>query len=439
MQNVEERSAAHSTFSIWHYSIAALSALFFVFHFPYLPVSLEDLDSINFALGVRHFDVAEHQPQPPGYPLFILAAKGAHALIPSEAKALAVVSIVAGTLGVLAIAALFRRLHSHDAPSSVWVAAATALAVTSPLYWFTTARPLSDVMGLAAAIGVQALILGARTDRELIAASFCAALAAGIRSQVVWLTVPLLIFRIAAEALHHGGHGGHRGKDFSGPARGSVSPACSVVEMSKALAAYAAGILAWAIPLVVLTGGPAAYWRALLNQGAEDLTGIQMLWTRPNIRTLVDALYYALIAPWAVWWIAIIVLVFASVGAFMLLRRNRAALAALAAGFGPYFVFDLLFQETFTSRYALPLVIPIAFLAAAGARLLPRRSGLVVIALLAMYCAHIGGTSVAAFASQKAPAFRLLDDMRTAAASTSPAPVLGMDRREELDLRRPIK
>jgi len=432
--------------------VVLLAVVFLAFHLPYLPQSLEDLDSINFALGVRHFDVAEHQPHPPGYPLFILATRAVNVLIPSEGTALALVSIVAGTLGVLAIAALFRRLE-WDGPRAVpytkseaggssmvagdrlqpvpnerwWIVAATALAVASPLYWFTTARPLSDVTGLAAAVAVQALTLGARTDRELVAASFCAALAAGIRSQVVWLTVPLLIVRVLFGSLDRGTlhHGGHRGQN--------------VVEMLKIVAAYGAGIVAWFAPLVVLTGGPAAYWRALFNQGAEDLTNIQMLWTRPNVRTLIDALYYALVAPWAVWWIAAIVLALATIGVVVLLRRNPIALGALAAAFGPYFVFDVVFQETFTSRYALPLVIPAAFLAVAGVRWWPRRSGLVVIALLAAYCAHIGGTSVAAFASQKAPAFRLLEDMRTAAVTTSPPAVLAMDRREEFDLRRPIK
>ena len=48
-----------------------------------------------------------------------------------------------------------------------------------------------------------------------------------------------------------------------------------------------------------------------------------------------------------------------------------------------------------------------------------------------------GAGSLAAFAAEKAPAFRLLEDMR--AAPTSSPPVLGMDRREEFDMRRPIK
>src|SRR2546422_10220375 len=113
MSKVEDAQALHSGFGIRYWSVAsALAVLFLAFHLPYLPASLEDLDSINFALGVRHFDVAEHQPHPPGYPLFIVAAKAAHALIPSEAHALAAVSIAGGSLGVLAIAPLFRRLAS---------------------------------------------------------------------------------------------------------------------------------------------------------------------------------------------------------------------------------------------------------------------------------------------------------------------------------------
>ena len=67
--------------------------------------------------------------------------------------------------------------------------------MTAPLYWFTAARPLSDVAGLAAALAVQAMTLGARSAGALAAAAFCAGLAAGLRSQVLWLTVPLLIVK----------------------------------------------------------------------------------------------------------------------------------------------------------------------------------------------------------------------------------------------------
>ena len=411
----ERRAAFLSADSAVSAFPAVLALVFFLFHLPYLPASLEDLDSINFALGVRHFDVAEHQPHPPGYPLFIVAAKAAHAFIPSEARALAAVSIIGGSLGVLAIAALFRRLEPPgiaDDSRSRWPLVATALAMTAPMYWFTAARPLSDMAGLAAAIAVQVLILRANTPRQLCVAAFLAAFVVGLRSQLVWLTFPLVVLR-------------------TWELRSGRS------DLGKPVLFYIAGALAWVVPLVVVTGGPRAYWRVLFSQGAEDFSGVRMLWTTPTARQLIDALYYAFVAPWSVWWLAAVVLALAAVGLVASSLGDRRALTLLAVSFGPYLLFDLVFQESVTSRYALPIVIPLACLAASGARRVPVGAGLAIAIAVAVLSAHVGGTSVAALSRQKAPVFRLLDDLRTQAAAASSAPILAMDRRESLDLRRP--
>jgi hypothetical protein len=88
--------------------------LFLAFHMPFLAASLEALDSINFALGLRHFDVAQHQPHPPGYPLYIALGKVAHAVVPSEARALSLVGLVSGALAVFALVALFRAFDAVD-------------------------------------------------------------------------------------------------------------------------------------------------------------------------------------------------------------------------------------------------------------------------------------------------------------------------------------
>jgi hypothetical protein len=198
------------------------------------------------------------------------------------------------------------------------------------------------------------------------------------------------------------------------------------------------GALTWFIPLVIVTGGPSAYWRALSNQGAEDLGNISMLWTTHSARAVADALYYTFVAPWATWTVAVLIQTLAAIGIVWLARRDRRPLAALAAAFGPYLVFHLLFQETFTGRYALPLVVPTAYLAIAGLRLLPRQSGAVVAAAIVMFDAHAAGSSIAAYSRQKAPAFRLLDDMASAARRSGQQPVLAMDRRNQFDFRRPI-
>ncbi|HEX3646116.1 MAG TPA: hypothetical protein VHT95_10940 [Vicinamibacterales bacterium] len=405
--------------------IVVFALAFLALHLPYLPSSLEDLDSINFALGIRRFDVARHQPHPPGYPVFILIGKALHAAGLPEVTALALIGAGAGTLGVLALWVLFCRLGEGDTPHR-WLVAAAAVAMTTPLYWLTAVRPLSDTSGLAAALAIQAMALGAADPRSLAIAAFCAGLAAGLRSQVIWLTVPLLIVK-------------GLGPWGLGPAERPGQPA-SRPQFPALVMALLTGIAVWFVPLVILTGGPTAYWHALSDQGAEDLGSIQMLWTRHGMRDVSEALYYAFVAPWAAWPVAVVALAAAWAGLGRLATRQRRTLALLMVAFLPYLAFDLLFQESFTSRYALPLVVPMAYLIVAGLRLVPWDLGLPVAAALAMYCAHIGGTSIAAYSRAKAPAFRLLDDMRAASANAAAEPpVLAADRRESFDLRGPRK
>lgn len=395
---------------------AALGALIFVAaHAPFLPASLEDLDSINFALGVRTFDVANHQPHPPGYPLFMALGKAAHAFVASDAHALALLSLVSGALGLVVLVEWYRRVDG-GARAGERAVLATLVAVTSPLYWLTASRPLSDVTGLLSALGVQWLTLAAARESTLMTAGFLAALATGVRSQVVWLTAPLLVWRLVIAPA--GGRG-----------RLAV----------RLLAAFVAGGLVWGVPLVALTGGPATYWRVLFAQGAEDLSGVRMLWTTPTLQELASALYYAFLAPWAVVWVGGIVLVAATAGLARLWREQRSTLIVLGVACGPYLLFDLLFQETFTTRYALPLVVPVAYLVVAGASWLPARLSVVAVVALAACNAHAGVTSLAGYAREQAPAFRMLGDMQ-AVHALAPAlrPVLAMHRREAFDLRRPI-
>src|SRR5262245_29042150 len=58
-----------------------VALVFVVVHLWFLPPSLEDIDSINFALGLRDFDPAQHQPHPPGYPVYIAVGRGVLATV----------------------------------------------------------------------------------------------------------------------------------------------------------------------------------------------------------------------------------------------------------------------------------------------------------------------------------------------------------------------
>src|SRR5262245_16817618 len=154
-------------------------------HIPFLAPSLEDIDSINFALGLRTFSPALHQPHPPGYPIYIALGHMSLAVVErvtamtrvsAEAWSLALWSAIGGGACIVAAWFLFvavtNRLPTLDArlaevgsPKSEVagqksiVICATLLLAASPLFWLTGLRPMSDMPGLALAIGAQALLL----------------------------------------------------------------------------------------------------------------------------------------------------------------------------------------------------------------------------------------------------------------------------------------
>jgi len=371
---------------------AGLVLLFLAVHLALLPRALEDLDSINFALGVRHFDVARHQPHPPGYPVYIALSKISTAVVravgieAASPRGLAIWSAFGGAAAIPGLLLFFRRLEGRGR-LAWWAALAVA---ASPLFWFTALRPLSDMLGFAAAIWALALMAGPSRGRELIGGAFLAGLAIGIRSQTAVLTFPFLALSLFQR------------RDL----RVAVS----------ALGAAAIGVLIWGVPLVAAAGGLSAYLQVLGTQAGEDFSGVVMLWTNRKPSVAVAALLNTFVWPWD-WWLGIAMCALAAVGGFRILWRSPKAAATFAAAFGPYAIFHLLFQETVTTRYALPLLPVVVYAALSAVEGLPAGAmpatalGVAAISLVQA----IPTSSV--YASEGAPVFRAFDDMAATAHS----------------------
>lgn len=400
--------------------VRAVAALFFCAHLVWLPGRLEDIDSLNFALGLQSYDIAAHQPHPPGYPVFILLAEGATAVaalmtpeggMPS-AVGMALLSACAGAIALLALFSLLRTIE--DAPLDA--TAITTLTAVSPLFWLTASRPLSDTPGLAAALVAQWLIVRAvaarvRTRDVAIAALACG-VAAGIRSQVAWLVVPLLVW-LLWRAWRAGGW------RVLGPG----------------VCAAAAGVLAWAIPMVVLTGGVGAYRAALASQAGEDFEGVAMLVMQPGVRRLSLNLVDTWVWPWGWWPLAIVVLTVAIAGLAALYRRRGVA-HWLALGFGPYVLYHLLLQETETTRYALPVIPVCATLFVLGARVLARRWAPAVVSLVALACLGVSVQAHRQYVSSGMAIPAILDQWAHDARQAPSRPQVLMHRRVWAETRR---
>lgn len=404
---------------------SALAAIFFVAHLAWLPPTLEDLDSMNFALGVRDFDPSKHQPHPPGYPVYIALGKLSHALWSSEVGSLAFWSALSGALSVFALIALFRSFETLDRTAADpdrdrRAVLATLVVVVSPLFWFTALRPLSDTTGLAMALAAQACLAKAfvrrrrseRSDRTataesgqlIVAGALIAGLAIGLRTQTVWLTVPLLALVLFDRA----------GRGAAGALLGSAMT-------------FSIGVLAWAIPLIIVSGGFARYRAAFAGQSAEQFTGLDIFLSNPTPRRMAIGIIAALVGPWSappLGWIAVTIGI---VGAALLVWRAPIAAMLLFVAYLPYVIFHLIVQETI-SRYALPIVPPAGYLivrglSAAGSKAALWGSAAIVIASLVITL-----PAARAYSQHPSPAFAAVDDLRKIVTGT-PGSVVGAHQR----------
>ena len=389
-------------------ALAALAVIFLVAHLPSLPVTLDDLDGINFALGVQEFDVTRHQPHPPGYPVYIAVSKVSTRVMTglgvegAATRGLAIWSVLAGVLLIPSLFALFRALDG-SVRRAWW---ATLLTITAPLVWFSALRPLSDIPGLAAAVIAQALLVRAITaapaKRYLLGGALVAGFAIGIRSQNFTLTLPLMGLALALPGVAAGW-------------RARI----------ETLAAFAAGVLAWGVPMLVASRGLAGYLAALSQQGGEDFGGVVMLWNFPTFKVALSALQHTFVSPWATVFLAVPVLLAAAGGAAVLFRERRVGLIVAAMAI-PYAVFHLLFHETVTVRYALPVVPVIAWLAVRGidrfaAPVMPLAvGGLITVALI------VTGPAAARYGGTDTPIFVAIADL---VAARQQGPVIAASHR----------
>jgi hypothetical protein len=312
---------------------------------------------------------------------------------------------------------------------AVWAA---LLAAAAPLTWFTSSRPMSDVPGLVLATIAQVLLLVAwRRENQpappapgperrpsanawAVCGALAAGLALGVRSQVLWLTVPLMVAVIVARGRRLG-----------------------VRAVLPGIGAYALGIAAWAIPLIVATGGWWRYIGALQAQGGEDFAGVDMLWTHFGFRRLLVGLGQTFVLPWSSVPLALVVLLLALAGLAWMLRHARLSLVLLGLLALPYAAFHLLFQETVTTRYALPLVPAVCYLAARGAA--TRRIANGACALLVVWSLAVALPALRAYASRPSPIFQAIGDMTAQSARRHSLPVLAMHRRVATEARPAIQ
>jgi hypothetical protein len=122
--------------------------------------SMWDWDEALFASALHHYDVAQHHPHPPGFPLFFALAKLARFVIQDDFHALRDISILASLFVFPAMFALARSLRFRFRTCVV----AALLFSFLPNVWYWGGTGFSDELALVTALAGAALLL--RDERQ---------------------------------------------------------------------------------------------------------------------------------------------------------------------------------------------------------------------------------------------------------------------------------
>jgi hypothetical protein len=232
----ERVSAARALrLSIW-LPLSSLALITVALRLPLLAPRLAHWDAVNYALGLHSFDVAAHQPHPPGSPYFILLGRAALLLVGDDNAALQLVSVVASAAAVLLQYTLARTLFGARAG---WLAA--LLLLTQPVFWgYGTTASAWTVLALCAnGIALVSLRL-LRGDRRLIYPSaVLLGVVSGLRADAAAFLGPLWMWCLCQATT-------------------------SWRQRALAVAVVGATTLAWLVPVAATAGGPLAWFDRLL-------------------------------------------------------------------------------------------------------------------------------------------------------------------------------
>ena len=198
---------------------------------PYRARMLYNWDAVQFALALHEFDIAKHQPHPPGYLLYVALGRLLNASLADPTLAYVALAMLFSAGSTFVLYWLARRIYDR----ATAVIAASLLAV-SPLFWFYGSVGLTYAGEAFAASLVAWFAYGALSGHapSLYWGALALGLTGGMRQSVLVLLLPLWL----GSAL------------IGVPSRRRQLIAGGIL---------LASVLAWLLPMLWLTGGAAAY------------------------------------------------------------------------------------------------------------------------------------------------------------------------------------
>lgn len=203
---------------------------------PFMTRTLYAFDSANYALAIRDFyNVAFHQPHPPGYPLYVFFARAIYFAVPDANRALVLEGIAWSAVAVACTMLLARRLYGI----TTGVLSGVLLFATVGFWGYgEVAYPYVALAGETASLALLTHLVISGRHSWVIALAAVWAVSLGVRWDGAIFCVPLALWALwcASWRLRAG-----------------------------TIAVAAVIVVGWAAPMVALSGGWEVYRQAMAD------------------------------------------------------------------------------------------------------------------------------------------------------------------------------
>ena len=337
--------------------VMLLTVLALAVYASFQSVSLDDLDSYNFANALNQFRPAESMPHPPGYVMYVWLGRLALILARDPHDALVALSAVCGALACGLLFAIGRTLFNLRVALYAYV-----LVLVTPVMWLNADKALSDTPALLVQALCVFLVVLALTHRApLWIAALCLGIAGGFRPQAITgLTLALLLALVRLRA------------------RPRAWLACALASL--------ASTLAWLLPLLATFSWNVDSLIVYLSSAMSFVSAQESLFASALTPAWIAARWQdlwfwssqAIFGPLAEWIRAALAAgTLVLVSAACIKRRKDIGIWLCVAWLAPQAVVHVLFLNPSLTRYLLAFLFPLFLLAAAGLDLLPwKRIGL---------------------------------------------------------------
>lgn len=215
-----------------------LVLLIIITRLPFTSKFLYEWDSVNFALALDKYDILLHQPQPPGYILFVGLGKVLNQIFHDANTTLVFISILFSALTVILVYFIGKQLFSRKIAITGGI-----LLIFSPIFWFygeiATIYPSEAFLAILIAYTSYQAFKG-RTIFFYIS-SLVLGLAGGFRQDLILFMSPLWFFCLFYPERNY---------------------KRMIKRMITAFGVLVASILIWLVPSIILAGGLESYLSA---------------------------------------------------------------------------------------------------------------------------------------------------------------------------------